>query len=120
MGKIKKYGLEIIIDLHGCDISNFTKERLDLFFKELCILSDMTPVGKPKYWLETSDEPHLKGYSGIQFIKTSSIVIHTLDILKSAYINFFSCKDFDPEKVLKFIKRHFKAKKVSYTLLNRV
>jgi len=116
----KNYGLEIIIDIHGCDISNFSKARLDLFFKELCILSDMTPVGKPKYWLEESEEPHLKGYSGLQFIKTSSIVIHTLDILKAAYINFFSCKDFDPQKVLSFVKKHFKAKKVSYTLLNRV
>lgn len=115
-----KYGLEIIIDLHGCNIENFSKERLDLFFAELCHLSDMTPVGKPKYWLEKSNVPHLKGYSGIQFIKTSSIVIHTLDILKSAYINFFSCKDFNPKKVLSFVKGHFKAKKVSYTVLNRI
>lgn len=116
----KRYGLEIIVDLHECDISTFQKDSLDVFFIELCILSDMKRVGKPKYWLETSNEPHLKGYSGIQFIKTSSILIHTLDILQSAYINFFSCKDFDDKKVLKFIKKHFKAKKVSYTLIDRV
>lgn len=116
----KKYGLEIIVDLHDCDISNFQKDRLDIFFRDLCILSDMTPVGNPHYWLEESNIPHLKGYSGVQFIKTSSIIIHTLDILKSAYINFFSCKDFDPEEVMQFILKHFDAKKGDYRVLNRV
>ena len=112
--------MEIIVDIHGCNIFNFKKKRLDAFFSELVVLSDMQAVGKPKYWKECSNIPHLKGYSGIQFIKTSSILIHTLDILQSAYINFFSCKDFDPDQVVEFIKNHFEAEKISYKVINRI
>lgn len=115
-----KYGLEIIVDIHDCNIEKFKRSSLDEFFDTLCKISDMQKVGTPKYWLETSNIPHLKGYSGIQFIKTSSILIHTLDILGSAYINFFSCKDFDGEIVLKFIENYFEAKKISHTILNRI
>ena len=116
----QKYGMEIIVDIHDCDISNFKRKRLDQFFSELVALSHMQAVGKPKYWKESSYIPHLRGYSGIQFIKTSSILIHTLDILKSAYINFFSCKDFVPEEVILFIEDFFDAKKISYKVINRI
>lgn len=111
--------MEIVVDLHGCNINNFTKEKLDEFFEKLCVISKMTPVGKPKYWHETSQIPHLMGYSGIQFIKTSNILIHTLDITKDAYINFFSCKDFDIDTVVDFIKKHFEPTHVKLTLINR-
>ena len=104
---MNKYGMELILDLHECDIAKFTRENLDSFFKGLCEISDMTAVGKPKYWHETSNIPHLRGYSGIQFIKTSDIIIHTLDITRDAYINFFSCKDFDVDVVIDFIVNHF-------------
>jgi S-adenosylmethionine/arginine decarboxylase-like enzyme len=115
----KRYGIEIIVDLHDCDIKRFTKKSLDEFFLKLCELSDMTPVGKPKYWHELSNIPHLKGYSGIQFIKTSNILIHTLDITKDAYINFFSCKDFDPNEILDFIIEHFRANRVYSRVIYR-
>jgi S-adenosylmethionine/arginine decarboxylase-like enzyme len=120
MMDINKYGLEIIVDLHDCDISKFQKGSLDEFFIKLCEMADMQRVGDPHYWLEESNVPHLKGYSGVQFIKTSSIIIHTLDILRSAYINFFSCKDFKPGEVVEFIREHFHAKEVRYIVLNRI
>jgi S-adenosylmethionine/arginine decarboxylase-like enzyme len=44
---------------------------------------------------ERQTEPHTKGTSAIQFILTSNITIHTLDILERVYINVFSCKEFD-------------------------
>lgn len=119
MEENKKYGMEIIVDLHDCNIKRFTKKSLDEFFLKLCEISDMTAVGKPKYWHELSNIPHLKGYSGIQFIKTSNILIHTLDITKDAYINFFSCKDFNVDEVLNFIIEHFEAGRVYHRMLNR-
>ena len=116
----QKYGLEIIVDIHDCNISKFKRKALDEFFAKLVKLSKMQAVGKPKYWLEHSNLPHLKGYSGIQFIKTSSILIHTLDILKSAYINFFSCKDFDPDQVAVFIANYFEAGQITCKVINRI
>jgi len=97
----------------------FARKNLDDFFSKLCELSDMTPVGKPKYWHETSHIPHLRGYSGIQFIKTSNILIHTLDITQDAYINFFSCKPFSVEKVMEFITSHFQCKVYQLKVIDR-
>ena len=52
-------------------------------------------VGLPEEEKQTA--PHAKGSSAVQFILTSSIVIHTLDLLDAVYVNIFSCKTFDKE-----------------------
>ncbi len=68
---------------------------------------------------EKETEPHLKGITAIQFIKTSNITIHTLDLLKSVYLNIFSCKDFDPEIVKQFTEEWFKGKIVNNHVIER-
>ena len=55
---------------------------------------------------EQQTEPHLKGTTAIQFIMTSNIVIHTLDILKAVYLNVFSCKEFDGKIVKEFSEKN--------------
>ena len=37
----KTYGLELIMDLHGCDASTFNRESLDNYFEKLCKAIDM-------------------------------------------------------------------------------
>ncbi len=68
---------------------------------------------------EKETEPHLKGTTAIQFIKTSNITIHTLDLLKKVYLNIFSCKDFDPEIVKQFTEEWFKGKIVNNHVIER-
>jgi S-adenosylmethionine/arginine decarboxylase-like enzyme len=34
-------------------------------------------------------------------------VIHTLDLMKAAYVNIFSCKDFDTDEAAKFTAKWF-------------
>ena len=111
--KKEPYGYELIMDLHGCNASKFTREYIQTFFVELCDLIKMqrrdlyfwddfdTPIDKQ----QTS--PHTKGTSAVQFILTSSIVIHTLDLKKDVYINIFSCKYFNEKVALNFCKKWF-------------
>ena len=107
------YGKELILDLHDCDPSTFTRESIERFFVELCAKIDMQRCelfwwdddGVPKE--EQQTEPHLKGTSAVQFIMTSNIVIHTLDILGNVYLNIFSCKDFDDEIVMSVSRNWF-------------
>lgn len=73
--------------------------------------------GLPKE--ERQTEPHLKGTSAIQFIMTSNITIHTLDILKNVYVNIFSCKDFDANKAAEFSQKFFKGKIVNRVAIKR-
>lgn len=95
------YGTELILDLHGCDATKFTREHIGSFFVELCDRIGMQAEDL-HFWddLDTPEEeketePHLVGTSAIQFIKTSNITIHTLDLMEHVYLNIFSCKDFN-------------------------
>ncbi len=119
------YGKELILDLHNCDPTTFTRKHIRNYFKKLCSLIDMERC-KLCWWddhgvplEEQETEPHLKGTTAIQFIKTSNITIHTLDLLKSVYLNIFSCKDFDPEVVKEFTEEWFKGKIVNNHVIER-
>lgn len=111
----KPYGFELVLDLHECDRATFNRRSLDRFFTELCELIDMQPC-EIHFWddegvppEEQQTEPHTKGTSAVCFILTSTIVVHTLDLLKAVYINVFSCKGFDSEAAERFATEWFKA-----------
>jgi S-adenosylmethionine/arginine decarboxylase-like enzyme len=120
------YGVELILDMHGCDPSTFNRDSIDRFFTELCEVIDMQrcvvhfwdDVDVPKEEQQTL--PHTKGTSAVCFILTSSIVIHTLDILEAVYLNIFSCKPFDPEVATAFAKNWFCAQDVNPSFLTRM
>jgi len=115
----RPYGQELILDLYGCDVSLFTKTNINRFFTDICKKINMKKHGKPVFWHDDSKIPHLKGTSAMQFITTSNIVVHALDILGVVYISIFSCKKFDKDKAAKFSKQFFRAEKVIARNLER-
>lgn len=122
----KSYGMEIILDLHNCNNETFTREKIGQYFVELCDLIAMERADL--HWWDDLDlpvdehdtEPHLKGTSAIQFITTSNITIHTLDMLKAVYINLFSCKEFDPNVVREFTAKWFEGEVVNEHVIDRL
>ena len=114
------YGIELIMDLHDCNLEGLVnKKKLTEFFVKLCKKIDMKRHGDPLFWEDYSDIPHLRGVSAMQFIETSTIVCHPLPMLKSVYINVFSCKNFDAETALEFCMNFWRAKKESHTVVTR-
>ena len=121
-----QYGLELILDLHGCDVSKFNRGSITAYFEQLCDLIDMQredlhfwdDVGVAKEDKQTS--PHTQGTSAVQFILTSSIVIHALDQMRAVYINIFSCKVYDPTVAENFSVEWFGAKQFSARTLDRI
>lgn len=121
----KQYGKELIIDLHECDNRKFNRSNLRKYFRGLCKLIAMER--RELFWWddygvpadERQTEPHLKGTSAVQFIMTSNITIHTLDKLKSVYVNIFSCKDFNAAKAVRFSHRFFRGTVVTSRVLIR-
>ncbi len=119
------YGSELILDLHDCDVSKFTRASLDQLFKQLCSAIDMQQcerhfwddVGVPEE--EKQTDPKTKGTSAIQFILTSNITIHTLQELRCVYFNLFSCKAFDHELTSDMVAEHFKGSIAESTLIIR-
>lgn len=125
MNKEKPYGFELILDLHDCDTSKFNRESLTEYFIIICKAIDMKrcelyfwdDVGAPLKERQTSS--HTKGTSAVQFILTSTIVIHTLDLLNKVYVNIFSCKYFDKNIAEKITKEWFEAKKCHVNFIER-
>ena len=122
----KPYGFELILDLHGCDVSTFTRQSLAEYFAALCEAIDMKRCDL-HFWddegvplEEQQTAPHTKGISAVQFILTSSIVIHTLELLEAAYVNIFSCKPFDRDVAEKLTKEWFGAKECRATFIERI
>lgn len=122
---MNSYGIELILDLKECNPETFTRESLTRFFEELCDLIDMEQcdlhfwddVGVPEDECQT--DPNLKGTSAVQFIMTSSIVIHCLDLLGTVYVNLFSCKDFDSTVAAHFICEWFEGEMDHATVMKR-
>ena len=119
------YGMELVLDLHDCDPDTFTREAIELYFSDLCKLIDMEPCAL-HFWddrdvpeAERQTNPKTKGISAVQFILTSSIVIHTLDLLRAVYLNIFSCKPFDSDAAAKFSANAFGSKDWSISVLRR-
>ena len=116
----KNFGVELLLDMHGCNIDTFTEENITTYFKKLCECIEMERQGEPVFWVEYGEELHMSGISAVQFIRTSNIVIHTLDKLQSVYINIFSCKHFDSESAITFTQDFFGATDMSFKFIDRV
>jgi len=120
------YGKELILDIHSCDTDSFTRDSISNYLSELCELIDME--AEDLHFWDYEDEPweydaapdHLKGISCTQFIRTSTIVVHTLDVLEKAFINIFSCKDFNAQKAADFTAYWFGGEVVQMNEISRI
>ena len=111
--ELRPYGIELILDLHECDTSRFSRSAIEEFFTQLCVRIDMDRCDL-HFWDdvgvregERQTDPKTKGTSAVQFILTSTIVIHTLDLMRAAYVNIFSCKEFDTDEAAEFTAKWF-------------
>lgn len=110
------YGKELILDLHDCNVETFTRESIGNYFDELCELIDMQAQNR-HFWddeglppEECQTNPKTCGVSAVQFILTSTIVVHSLTKLGRVYVNIFSCKDFNIKDAREFTIKWFGAR----------
>lgn len=73
---------------------------------DTALAADMTPHGEPFIdgfaWPESDDDEAL---SGVQFLKESSITIHCWPEMHYAFVDVFSCRDFDARGLVLYIRR---------------
>ena len=123
---MKNFGKELILDLHNCNLKKFNRQSLHGYFIGLCKLIDMHRC-EMHFWDdfdtpgdEKQTSPHTTGTSAIQFILTSNITIHTLDLLGKVFVNIFSCKDFDENQASDFTQRWFGGRIVNQKVIERL
>lgn len=116
----ENWGKSAHIDLTGCEHDRLTSAQiLEDFVKQLVSTIGMEAHG-PCY-IDRFGSPHdqLEGYSAMQFIETSSITVHLDEVKDRAYIDIFSCKNFDADKAYAFAKEYFGAQEGNITTLDR-
>lgn len=114
------WGKSVAIDLFDCPHEMVDNKNVLLdFIKQVLKVIKMKAHG-PTYVDRFGDpELHLEGYSAMQFIETSSITVHLDEIKNRAFIDIFSCQDFDAKGAAEFSKEFFKAKDMKFTPLDR-
>lgn len=119
-GKDKLYGMELVLNLRECDHETLSsRDSIIQYAKEICRVIEMKPFGEP--WAERFglNKDFSAGYSLVQLIETSSVTGHFSELWDTAYINIFSCKEFDAEKATAFTKQYFGAKDLNQQVLIR-
>ena len=110
----------VAIDLYECPheiVDN--KDSLKEFIVKATKLIHQTSVG-PIYIDRFEDEKlHLSGYSGMTLHDSFSITVHFDEVDNRAFVDVFSCHDFDISTVIEFAKNYFSASKVKFSELQR-
>lgn len=107
---VKCWGVESSLDLYGCNPETIRDaEKIKQFVIELCDLIDMKRYGEC-HVVNFGEEERVAGYSMFQLIETSNISGHFANATNAAYLNIFSCKEYNVSLAEDFCKRFFEAK----------
>jgi S-adenosylmethionine/arginine decarboxylase-like enzyme len=119
MKDLDYWGWELTVDCSGCNDKILSKEDVAQFSRELVELIDMKAYGEPQVVHFADHDPSKAGFTLVQLIETSSIVAHFVDDYHLMFCNIFSCKPFDPDAAIAFVKEFFGVKNVHYTFAER-
>ena len=112
------WGYHLLLDCSGCNSRIRDKESIKQFVSTLITAIDMKRVGNPvlEYLTPTLEN---SGYSLMQMIETSNITAHFVESNQSAYIDVFSCKQFDPLVAEQIVKDYFSPNNIKTNFLIR-
>lgn len=115
------WGTELIVNCTNCDRSKVTDEKIiRSFIKELIEEIKMVSWNDPLIQHFETPNPNLSGWSFCQMITTSAITAHFIDESGNAFINIFSCKEFNENDAIKVIQKYFNPEKISTTCIDRI
>ena len=107
MKNLPSWGKHLVVDAAGCNDSINDKETIIKFTKQLVKDIDMVAFGEPQVEWFADHDPTKAGYTLVQLIETSAIVIHFVPQTWSLHADVFSCKDFESETVIGLLRHYF-------------
>jgi S-adenosylmethionine decarboxylase len=111
------FGYHLMLDCSGC-VRIDDRENIYNFVKELVERIGMTAHGEPVIEYLLPGDPN-QGYSLMQLITTSNICGHFIELDGTAYIDIFSCKEFDTDEAIAVVDKYFHPRKVRVNFLTR-
>ncbi len=117
--KGKYWGLLTSLDLHSCD-GKLIRDKLAIkeYVVKLCNKIKMKRFGDTQV-IHFGEAEEVAGFSMTQLIETSLISGHFANKTNNIYLDIFSCKYYNPEKIAEFTKKFFKAKDYDMHLVLR-
>ena len=115
----KTWGILTSIDLHGCNQELIRdSEAIKRYVAELCELIKVRKFGECTV-VHFGEREEVAGYSMVQLIETSLVSGHFANKTNSAYIDIFSCGNYDSDIAATFSQNFFHAREMKKTLLYR-
>lgn len=114
------WGLLTSLDIYDCNPEIIRNaDRIRRYVVELCDLIEMRRFGECQV-VHFGEDERVAGYSMIQLIETSLISGHFANLTNAAYIDVFSCKPYEPEKVARFSQAFFEGQSVRFHVTERM
>lgn len=107
MKNLPSWGKHLVVDASGCTEAINDKDTIIRFTKQLVKDIDMVAFGEPQVEWFADHDPNKAGYTLVQLIETSAIVIHFVPQTWSLHADIFSCKDFESEAVVALLRDYF-------------
>jgi len=114
-----RWGQHLILDMGGCNEKISRKESIRAFVAELVDAIDMVAYGEPLIEHFATHSQEATGYSLVQLIETSAISAHFSDHNRDVYLDVFSCKSFDSNRVVQVVDKYFEPKSIYMLSLGR-
>ena len=114
------WGKHVIIDMSRGDKERVrSAKHIHQFVETLVETIGMKGYGAPLLEHFSEHVPEAAGYSLVQLIETSAITGHFCDLSGDAYIDIFSCKDFDAELAVEVVRAAFRPQHINFITLVR-
>ena len=109
----KYWGMSMSLDLYQCNPDTIRDaDKIREYVKRLCDLIEMKTYGEC-HVVHFGDDPKVTGFSMTQLIETSLVSGHFANNTNAAYLDIFSCKWYDVNKVKDFSIEFFEASSIS-------
>lgn len=115
------FGYELLLDCYGCKPETCDDlEHCYSYLDKMVAFIGMHKQAPPSIFrTDRKAFPGKTGLSGWVPLADSSIVIHTLTTHNFVSIDVYSCKRFDPKKVIEFTKRYFAPRRIERQFILR-
>jgi len=101
----------IIEGFYNVDIN---EDFIKKFLNELCVFLKMNVIIEPlTFSPEKKSEVH-KGLGGFMAWVESGVTLYTWSVYKFFTIDIYSCKNFNVEETVEFVKKYFKTSQIVY------
>ena len=114
------WGYHLILDCKGCDKDIITnKKKLTNFSNKLVDAIKMKMYGEPLLKHFAVHDDAAAGYSLVQLIETSNITGHFSDLTGDAYLDIFSCKNFNADYAKTVVYRMLRPQTIKTIFIER-